>query len=98
MRRGARPRAPASAARRRCPSRVRGRGLPRRSPSTWSLALQQVASLDVGVRDRNDATVGGDRHGILGGADELPREALVPAVLLAGTHACAPSDVAAEVV
>src|SRR5918997_3038712 len=61
-----------------------------------ALSLQQVASLDVAVRDRDDAAVGGDRHGILRGADELPREALVPAVLLAGAHARAPTHEAAE--
>src|SRR5215212_3693660 len=62
------------------------------------LALQQVASLDVGVRDRDDAGVRGDGHGILGRAYELPREALVAAVLLAGAHARAAADEAAEVV
>src|SRR5918997_3939589 len=46
-----------------------------------ALALQQVASLDVGVRDRDDARVGGDRHLVLRGADELPREAREATVL-----------------
>src|SRR5215211_1992438 len=62
------------------------------------LALQQVASLDVGVRDRDDAVVGGDRHRVVGRPDELAREALLAAVLVARAHARTTADVAAEVV
>src|SRR3712207_691831 len=62
------------------------------------LALQQVASLDVGVRDRHDAGVGGDRHLVVGGADQLPREALATAVVGGRPHLRAAADVAAEVV
>src|SRR3954453_20004881 len=74
--------------------------------STWTAstisldmlsALQQVAAVDVGVRDRDDPGVGGDRDLVVAGADQLAGEALAPAVVLVRAHANLPPDVAAEV-
>src|SRR3954469_4592790 len=74
--------------------------------STWTASiisldirssLQQVAAVDLGVGDRDDPRVGGDGHLIVAGADELPCEASATAVVHARAHACAASDVAAEV-
>src|SRR5215204_5184356 len=62
------------------------------------LALQQVASLDVGVRDGDDARVGGDRHPVVGGADQLPRETPAPAVGRGRLDLRPAADVAPEVV
>src|SRR4051812_42704231 len=61
-------------------------------------ALQQVAAVDVGVGDRHDPGVGGDRDLVVGRAYQLAREALATALLLARAHARAPSDEAAVVV
>src|SRR4051812_47564868 len=61
-------------------------------------ALQQVASIDVRVRDRHDAGVGGDRDLCVGGTDELPREALAAAVVATRANACAAADEASEVI
>src|SRR4051812_6841933 len=75
--------------------------------STWTAStisldipssLQQVAALDVGVRDRDNPVVGGDGHLAVGRADQLAGEALAPAVLSLGAHARAPPDEATEVV
>src|SRR4051812_19785498 len=64
--------------------------------STWTAStisldipssLQQVAALDVGVRDRDNPVVGGDGHLAVGRADQLAGEALAPAVLSLGAHA-----------
>src|SRR5688500_8554500 len=61
-------------------------------------ALQQVAAVDVGVRDRDDPRVGGDGYLLVRRAHELTREALAPAVVVPGAHTRAASDVALEVV
>src|SRR3954447_18661447 len=61
-------------------------------------ALQQVAAVDVGVGDRDDPSVGSDRHLGLARADQLAREASAAAVLLACAHARPTTDVAPEVV
>src|SRR5687768_11516339 len=66
------------------------------SRDMW-LLLHQVRTRDVGVRDGDDAAVGGDRHGVVGGADELPREALVTVVVAARAHTGALADEATEV-
>src|SRR4051812_30482522 len=62
----------------------------------WS-ALQQVAAIDVGVRDRDDPRVGCDGDSLVVRPDQLAREAPPPAVLLVGAHASAPAEEAAEV-
>src|SRR5436305_12453149 len=61
-------------------------------------ALQQVAPVDVRVRDRDDPAVGGDRDLVLACPDQLAGEASPPAVLLARAHARATSDEAPEVI
>src|SRR3954465_3545768 len=61
-------------------------------------ALQQVAAIDVGVGDRHHPHVGRDGDLLVAGAAQFAWEALPPAVLLAGAHARAPTDVAPEVV
>src|SRR3954452_9199391 len=75
--------------------------------STWTAstisldmlsALQQVAAVDVGVRDRHDPVVGGDGDLVVARADQLAREALASAVVLACAHAGAAADVAPVVV
>src|SRR4051794_26972254 len=75
--------------------------------STWTAstisldirsALQQVAAIDVGVRDGDDPGVGGDGYLLVVRAHELAGEAPAAAVVLARAHARALSDVAAEVV
>src|SRR4051794_31705012 len=74
--------------------------------STWTASiisldirssLQQVAAVDLGVGNRDDPRVGGDGHLVIAGTDELPCEASAAAVVLARAHACATTDVAAEV-
>ena len=59
---------------------------------------QQVAPVDVRVRDRHDPFAG--RHGdfFVTGADELPGEALVAVPRLAQPHTGAPAEEAPEVV
>src|SRR5919201_4534705 len=52
-------------------------------------ALQQIRSVDVRVRDRDDPAVGGDGDLILARADQLAREGLASPVFLARAHACA---------
>src|SRR5436190_3219686 len=75
--------------------------------STWTASvisldirsyLQQIAAVDVGVRDRYDPVVGGDGDLRVARADELPGEAPAPALLLARAYARAATDVAAEVI
>src|SRR3954463_11591155 len=75
--------------------------------STWTAstisldirsALQQVAAVDVGVRDRHDPGVGGDGDLLVARADQLAGEALAPAVLVTGAHPRAAADVAPVVV
>src|SRR3954463_3260303 len=61
-------------------------------------ALQQVAAIDLGVRDRDDPGVGGDGDLGVARADQLAGEGLAPTVLVAGAHAGAAPDVAAEMV
>src|SRR3954470_23390071 len=61
-------------------------------------ALQQVASVDVRVRDRHDPVVGRHRDLAVARAYELPCESRTPVVLLARAHACLLADEAAEVV
>src|SRR3954471_959504 len=63
-----------------------------------SSVSQQVRAVDVRVRDRDDAGVGGDRDPVVGRAEELPGERRVAVVLSARPHAGAPADVAAEMV
>src|SRR5215813_3947553 len=62
-----------------------------------SLLLDQVRTVDVGVRDRDHAGRGGDRHLVIRGADELAREALVPVALVARADAGRTAQEAAEV-
>src|SRR3954447_24893054 len=73
--------------------------------STWTASvisldirssLQQVAAVDVGVRDRDDPRVGGDGDLLVARADKLPGEALATAVLLVRADARATTDVATE--
>src|SRR3954468_11275296 len=75
--------------------------------STWTAstisldirsALQQVAAIDVGVRDRHDPVVGGDGYSLVVRPDELAREALASVVRLAGTHARTASEITTEVI
>src|SRR3954451_10359599 len=61
-------------------------------------ALQQVAAVDVGVGDRHDPGVGGDRDLVVAGADQLAGEALAPAVILARAHPRLAAQVATEVI
>src|SRR3954447_7535194 len=72
-----------------------------RTASTISLlmrsALQQVASVDVRVRDRDHPVVGRHRHLTVARADELPGEGHTPVVLLACAYASLPAYEAAEV-
>jgi hypothetical protein len=42
-----------------------------------------VRTRDVGVGDRHHARVGGDGDGVVGGAEQLAREAAAPVVLAA---------------
>src|SRR4051794_11665748 len=74
--------------------------------STWTASvisldicssLQEVAAVDVGVRDRDDPRVGGDGDLRVARADKLPGEALTAAVVLERAYARATTDVAAEV-
>ena len=52
-----------------------GASWPPGSLATCALLLDEVGTVDVGVRDRDHAGVGGDRHLGVGGADELAGEA-----------------------
>src|SRR5215218_2815511 len=61
------------------------------------LLLDEVRTVDVGVRDGDHAGRGGDRHLAVRGADELAREALVAVARLAGADAGAAAEEAAEV-
>ena len=54
--------------------------------------------MDVGVRDRDDAGVGGDRHLVVGGADELAGERRVAVVRARACARGAAAEEAAEVV
>src|SRR3954449_570075 len=58
--------------------------------STWTASiisldirssLQQVAAVDLGVRDRDDPRVGRDRHLVVTCSDQLAREASAAAVV-----------------
>src|SRR3954463_10512459 len=60
-------------------------------------ALQQVASVDVRVRDRHDPVVGRHRYLAVARAHELACESPAPVVVLAGAHARLPADEAAKV-
>src|SRR5919199_173886 len=62
------------------------------------LLLDEVGSADVGVRDGDDAVVGGDRHLRVGGADELAGERRVAVTRLARANAGAAAEEAPEVV
>src|SRR5689334_17845695 len=62
------------------------------------LLLDEVGLADVGVRDGDEAGVGGDRDLRLARADELAREGRVAVAGLARAHAGAPSEEATEVV
>jgi hypothetical protein len=53
--------------------------------------------MDVGVRDRDDAGVGGDGDLVVGGAQQLALEGAAAVVLAAGAHARPAADEAAEV-
>src|SRR6185437_2074155 len=61
-------------------------------------ALQQVASVDLHVRDRHDPVVGRHRHLAVARAHELAGERLASVVLLARAYARPPAHEAAEVV
>src|SRR4051794_6813423 len=61
------------------------------------LLLDQIRTVDVGVRDGDHACGGGDRHLLVRGADELAREALVAVAPVAGANASAATEEAAEV-
>src|SRR5689334_15985675 len=61
-------------------------------------ALQQVAPVDVRVRDRHAPVVGRHRHLAVAGADQLPGERPASVVLLARAYARPPAYEAAEVV
>src|SRR5436305_3556892 len=61
-------------------------------------ALQQVASVDVRIRDRHDPAVRGDGDLVVARPHQLAREARAPVVLLAGAYASATTYEAAEVV
>src|SRR5436190_12374676 len=61
-------------------------------------ALQQVAPVDVRVRNRDDAAVGGHYHLDLARPDQLAGEASPPAMLLTCTHARATTYEASEVI
>src|SRR5919201_4349317 len=60
-------------------------------------ALQQVASVDVRVRDGHDARVGSHRDLAVARSDELAREGLAPVVVLARAHTRATTHEATEV-
>src|SRR5918993_4458549 len=62
------------------------------------LLLHEVRSCDVAVRDGDDAGVGGDRHRVVRGADQLARERAVAVVVVARPYARAPAEEPAEVV
>src|SRR5688572_4665752 len=62
------------------------------------LALQQVALVNVGVRDPHDPCVGRHGDGVVGGLDQLAAEALGALDRLARAHSHAAPDVAAKVV
>src|SRR3954467_14944314 len=64
----------------------------------WLLGLDEVGTGDVVVRDGDHAGVGGDRHLVVRGSHELAGERPPALVLVAGAHAGAPADEAAEVV
>src|SRR4051794_40440325 len=66
------------------------------SPSS-PLILEQVAAVDVRVRDRDDAAVRGQRDLFVGRADELARKALLAVAGLAQAHPGALAEVAPEV-
>src|SRR3954454_444759 len=61
------------------------------------LLLDQIRTVDVGVRDGDHARGGGDRHLLVRGADELVREALVAVAPVACANASAATEEAAEV-
>src|SRR3954470_23541731 len=60
-------------------------------------SLQQVAAVDLGVRDRDDPCVGRDGDLPVARADELAGEALSAAVVLARAHPRPLADEAAKV-
>src|SRR5262245_55838271 len=62
------------------------------------LLLDEVGTADRGVRDGDDAVVGGDRHLRVGGADELAGEGRVAVARLAGADAGTAAQEAPEVV
>src|SRR5438046_718566 len=62
------------------------------------LLLDEVRSVDVGVRDRDDPVVGGDRHGVVAGAHQLTGERLVAFPGLARPDAGAAAEEAAVVI
>src|SRR3954452_7774086 len=61
------------------------------------LLLDQVRTVDVGVRDGDHARGGGDRHLLVRGADELAREALVAVAPVGCGNAGPGTQEAAEV-
>src|SRR3954451_6980428 len=60
--------------------------------------LQQVASLDTGVRDRDDPGVRRHCHALVVRADQLACEAAPPRLLVVRAHAHAATEEAAVVV
>src|SRR3954451_2767693 len=65
------------------------------SRDMW-LLLDEVGTLDLGVRDGDDAAVGGDRDLLVRGADELAGEGSVAVDGVAGAHAGMAAEEAAE--
>src|SRR3954449_10121374 len=66
--------------------------------SVLPLILDQVAAVDVGVRDGHHAAVGGQRDLVVARSHQLAGEALVAVAGLAHADAGAPAEVLAEVV
>src|SRR3954451_21355974 len=62
------------------------------------LLLDEVRTVDVGVRNRDDPAVGGDRHGVGAGAHQLTGERLMSIALLARPDAGAAAEKAAVVI
>src|ERR671933_140335 len=62
-----------------------------------ALLLDEVRTVDVGVRDGDHAGGGGDRHLVVGRADELPGEGLVAVARLPRADAGTAAEVAVEV-
>src|SRR3954447_24222316 len=58
---------------------------------------QKVGTVDVGVRDRHHAGVGGHRDAVVGRAEQLAGERVPAVVLAARAHARATADEAPEV-